>query len=247
MTFLLTLALTAILIAPAQAQPGRDGAQMVRVPAGAFRMGTSEADIARLLRLCPHCRLHDFKDETPARQIYLDKFYIDKYPVTVRLFTLFADKARYRTLAEREGWGWVLEAEKWHQSNGASWRLPNGRGGAPDDHPVTQVAWEDAAEYCRWAGKRLPSEAEWEKAARGTNGRLFPWGNSWAGSRLIHKENSRGGPTPCAAPTSRTTAPTSSPTSRATSGSGWPTGIPRTPTARERPGTRRAPTRAPSA
>lgn len=190
MIFLLTLALTAALTAPAQ--PGRDGAQMVLIPAGAFRMGTSEADIARLLQLCPRCAPDHFKDETPARRIHLDAFHIDKYPVTVRLFALFADKARYRTLAERAGWGWVLEAEKWRQSSGASWRLPNGQSAAPGDHPVTQVAWEDADGYCRWAGKRLPTEAEWEKAARGADGLLYPWGDSWQGERLIHKENSRG-------------------------------------------------------
>ncbi|MBT5946785.1 MAG: SUMF1/EgtB/PvdO family nonheme iron enzyme [Nitrospinaceae bacterium] len=167
-------------------------APMVLVPAGPFRMGTSVTDIAQMLRICPRCGSQDFKDETPARRVYLDAFKIDKYPVTVHFFKVYIYETKRRTRAEKDGWGWVLDKGKWRKTDDANWRHPNGQSTASSGHPVTQVAWEDADEYCRWAGKRLPSEAEWEKAARGTDGRLFPWGNTWVGSRLIHKGNSRG-------------------------------------------------------
>ena len=167
------------IAAPPIATPGRAGARMALVPAGSFRMGTSKADIRLLLRSCPECKNGRFGDETPYRLIQIDAFYIDRYPVTVRLFARFIKETRRRTLAEEEGWGWVLAGGKWRKEGGASWRLPTGgEAAAVPDHPVVQVAWPDADAYCAWAGKRLPTEAQWEKAARGTGGRIFPWGNA---------------------------------------------------------------------
>jgi formylglycine-generating enzyme required for sulfatase activity len=155
-------------------------------------MGTSGADIKRLLRTCPSCRGGRFGTETPHRLVQLHAFYIDKYPVTVRLFRRFAEETGWRTLAEKEGWGWVLSGGKWVGARGATWRRPAGAGPfASADHPVVQVAWADADAYCRWAGKRLPTEAEWEKSARGAGGRLFPWGDSWEPARLLHRGNSK--------------------------------------------------------
>ncbi|MGB8433049.1 MAG: SUMF1/EgtB/PvdO family nonheme iron enzyme [Burkholderiales bacterium] len=93
---------------------------------------------------------------SPRREIYLDAFHIDKYEVTT---------ARYAKFAQATGL--VRQPENWED-------LDLARGG---DLPVVGIDWQDANAYCHWAGKRLPTEAEWEKAARGTDGRAYPWGN----------------------------------------------------------------------
>jgi formylglycine-generating enzyme required for sulfatase activity len=103
-------------------------------------------------------------DEKPEHQVNLPEFQIDKYEVTNALFEAFATATGYKT-----------EAEK--RSESRSWRTYF----APDkaNHPVVKVTWSDAQAYCEWTGKRLPTEAEWEKAARGADGRLYPWGNEY--------------------------------------------------------------------
>ncbi|MBI4489948.1 MAG: formylglycine-generating enzyme family protein [Deltaproteobacteria bacterium] len=93
-------------------------------------------------------------DEKPRRRLYLDAFYIDKYEVT---------NALYRKFMEATG---RQAPSYWNNSN---FNGPN--------QPGVGLTWYDAEAYCRWAGKRLPTEAEWEKAARGTDGRKYPWGN----------------------------------------------------------------------
>ena len=94
-------------------------------------------------------------DEKPVRQIYVNAFYMDKFEVTVGQY------ARYLEATEME------EPPDWSTMN----QVQHLR------RPVVNVSWEDAVNYCKWAGKRLPTEAEWEKAARGTDGRIYPWGN----------------------------------------------------------------------
>jgi len=97
------------------------------------------------------------RDEKPARKVYIKPFYIYKYEVTNRQFANFVKKTGYKPEGE-----WKLLYNKF-----------------TGDHPVVEVSWKDAGEYCKWAGGRLPTEAEWEKAARGTDGRIYPWGNKW--------------------------------------------------------------------
>jgi formylglycine-generating enzyme required for sulfatase activity len=167
---------------------GQDGAEMVLVPAGAFIMGSAPDEIASLLRRNPKADGALLKDETPRHQVVLDAFYIDQYEVTNARFQQFVQARRYRTQAERQGGGKIRTGAKtWVQVPDANWRSPTGQGSSItglEAHPVVQVSWHDAEAYCTWAGKRLPTEAEWEKAARGTDGRLYPWGNQLDGTRV---------------------------------------------------------------
>jgi len=155
---------------------------MIRLDGGTFWMGTDGQEG------------FPADGEGPARQIELHSFYIDKYQVTNAQFAEFVHAADYRTEAERFGWSFVFqghvreeEAERaaaaplWCKIAGADWRHPEGPGSNVDgreDHPAVHISWNDAAEYCRWAGKRLPTEAEWEYAARGgLERKMYPWGD----------------------------------------------------------------------
>src|SRR5215475_1814058 len=166
---------------------GKDGAEMVLVPAGEFMMGSAPDDITSLLRRHPKANGAILKDELPKHRVFLDAFYIDKYEVTNARFQQFVQATGYRTQAEREGGGKIRTGAKiWAQVPGATWRAPRGNGSSiagQEAHPVVQVSWHDAKAYCTWAGKRLPAEAEWEKAARGPDGRLYPWGNEIDGTK----------------------------------------------------------------
>jgi formylglycine-generating enzyme required for sulfatase activity len=94
-------------------------------------------------------------DEKPVHRVYIDAFYMDKYHVTVGQYAKYLEATGEEAPPE-----WEIMNQPSHQKR-----------------PVVNVSWSDAATYCKWAGKRLPTEAEWEKAARGTDGRLYPWGN----------------------------------------------------------------------
>jgi formylglycine-generating enzyme required for sulfatase activity len=98
----------------------------------------------------------------PAHEVDLPAYEIDRFEVTNDEFAYFVEQAGYVTYAE--------------QNSSKNWtNAAEGKG----NHPVVYVTWDDATKYCEWAGKRLPTEAEWEKAARGDDGRAYPWGNEF--------------------------------------------------------------------
>ncbi len=148
--------------------------------------------------------------EGPPREIYIDPFYIDATAVTNVEFAEFVKQTQYRTEAEEYGWSFVFHMfiEKqlrsystqsppntpwWKKVDGASWKHPEGPGSTIRNrmsHPVVHISWNDTTQYCLWSGKRLPTEAEWEFAARGgLNRNIYPWGNELYGPDGQHRCN----------------------------------------------------------
>jgi len=131
--------------------------------------------------------------------VFLPAYWIDKTPVTNTEFERFVQATGYKTTAEKIGTGCANIHGKWEEITGADWRHPGGL--EMEDykskayHPVVQVSWEDAMAYARWAGKRLPTEQEWEKAARGVDGREYPWGEQEPTSELCNFNMHEGGTT----------------------------------------------------
>jgi formylglycine-generating enzyme required for sulfatase activity/tRNA A-37 threonylcarbamoyl transferase component Bud32 len=178
-TFEPTVTLAPILGIGSVRNSAMDGMVQVYVPEGSFNMGSTGSDALA----------ND--DEKPQHSVMLDAFWIDKTEVTNAMFRLFVDQSGYLTEAEKGGSGYNfdLNAEKWLDIKGADWKHPNGPQSSLsglEDHPVVLVNWIDAGAYCQWAGRRLPTEAEWEKAARGTDGRIFPWGNTAPAGNLLN-------------------------------------------------------------
>ena len=159
---------------------------MVPLPGGNFLMGTDDKEG------------FPYDGEGPVRGITLDPFYIDVTTVTNHKFSEFIDATGYTTEAERYGWSFVFygllsdEDKKadyqvaaptpwWCAIPGAKWNSPEGKNSNIKDkmdHPVVHVSWNDALAFCQWSNKRLPSEAEWEYAARGgLVQKRFPWGD----------------------------------------------------------------------
>ncbi len=131
---------------------GKDTAPLVLIPAGSFPMGVPKGD------------RDGGRDEYPRHDVWVDAFYIDKFEVTNGRYLEFVKATGHRipenpSKPERTLWKGTQISE------------------AVAERPVINVDWHDAAAYCSWAEKRLPTEAEWEKAAKGTEDRRFPWGN----------------------------------------------------------------------
>ncbi|MGW1547051.1 formylglycine-generating enzyme family protein [Streptomyces sp. NPDC002346] len=164
---------------------GHDRAEMILLSGGEFLMGTDDSE----------GYLED--GEGPVRKVRVSPFLIDAHAVSNDRFATFVAATGYRTEAECIGWSYVFagflpaalrrvsprpEATPWWCGvTGADWRSPEGPGSSlrcRGDHPVVHVSWNDAQAYCNWAGKRLPTEAEWEYAARGgLEQRRYPWGD----------------------------------------------------------------------
>jgi len=142
--------------------------ELIRIPAGPFLYGSADSDeMAR-------------SDEKPQRTVDLPEYWIGRTPVTNDQFARFVRATGHKTAAERKGYGRGWTGSKWEDIKGASWLHPRGpesSSAGRGNHPVVQVSWEDAKAFCDWAGLALPTEAQWEKAARGTDGRIWPWGN----------------------------------------------------------------------
>jgi serine/threonine-protein kinase len=165
----------------------KDGMIQVYVPAGKFLMGSRDDDSDAE------------SDEKPQHTVHLDAYWIDKTPVTNAMFTKFVAETGYVTEAEKKGWAYEWTASTWEKINGAQWRHPRGSQsnlGGKDNHPVVSVSWNDAVAYAKWAERRLPTEAEWEKAAGGTDGRKWPWGNEPPTDKLCNFNRNVGDTTP---------------------------------------------------
>jgi len=151
-----------------------DGMTLIFVPDGDFTMGSDSSS---------------YTSERPVHTIFLDSYWIDQTEVTNAMFEAFVAQSGYQTDAEKTGSSFVFNPGSRELMVGADWRHPQG----PDsslsnlsEHPVVHVSWNDALAYCEWAGRRLPTEADWEKAARGTDARDYPWGDQPPAGNLLN-------------------------------------------------------------
>ena len=143
---------------------------LVRVPAGPFLMGLPDDDLLAE------------DHEKPRRAVELPAFWVDVYPVTNARFARFVAAGGY----DDAGW-WSAEGWAWREASGvrrpACWGRPGWDG---REQPAAGVSWYEADAYARWAGRRLPTDAEWEKAARGADGRRYPWGDDWPSAAVAN-------------------------------------------------------------
>jgi len=154
----------------------KDGAKLVWIPAGEFTMGLTDAQINFLLANCSECKASGFAPSKPAHTVYLDSYWIYQTEVTNSQYALC------------EQAGACFPPLQSNSSTHASY-YDNPRYA---DYPVVFVDWSAAKSYCQWAGGLLPSEAQWEKAARGTDARLYPWGDIFPSAQYANVGKSVG-------------------------------------------------------
>jgi sulfatase modifying factor 1 len=139
-----------------------DEVELVHIPAGEFTMGHK-----------------DSYDTLPVRRMNLPAFFIDKYEVTNKRYKRFIDATGYKVPWSQDpavaAYAWIWQERMY----------PQGK----SDDPVVLVSWNDAKAFCTWAGKSIPTEAQWEKAARGANGKPYPWGNTWEAAKANTAES----------------------------------------------------------
>jgi len=157
----------------------------------AVAVGSNDSQIDAALQLCEtyanNCEKSWYESES-SRTADVKPFKIEPKEATVAEFRAFVDATGHQTTAEASGYSYVWNGEKSKKVDNVNWRQPEYA--ADDNQPVTHLSYEDAASYCAWKDARLPSEAEWEFAARGSSGTIFPWGNDWSPELLSWGGNS---------------------------------------------------------
>ena len=163
----------------------------VLVPAGEFLMGASRESLVQIAKAAG-ADIKDYEDEAPAHRIKSTAIYIGKAPVTVAQFRCFASATHFQTGAEKKGEAFVLRDRSWQRIHGACWLNPGFE--QTEDQPVVMLNWEDCVAFAAWAAQqthkplRLPTENEWEYAARGSKNSVYPWGDEWDGTRANHSD-----------------------------------------------------------
>ncbi|MGH8165340.1 MAG: formylglycine-generating enzyme family protein, partial [Rhodanobacteraceae bacterium] len=155
----------------------RDRSLLRLIPAGDFTMGSTREQVAAAIAMDKDGPQFPLLHETPQFPAFADDFYLGVCAVTNEQFARFLSEMQPSASDLQR---WISWLDRTVVRPGGSYHAAAGF----ETHPAINVTWFGAEAYCRWAGLRLPTEIEWEKAARGNNGRIFPWGNDWDPDRL---------------------------------------------------------------
>ncbi|MBI2309396.1 formylglycine-generating enzyme family protein [Candidatus Collierbacteria bacterium] len=165
--------------------------EMTLIPNGFVRLGSTDKEIDWIIGEFYHHDRSWYEDEIPQRKIEVPAYFIDTFPVTNVQFNEFVESTSYITLAELRGFSHIYAEQGWKEIGRAYWKYPIGNGSTildRLDHPVVHISYYDAQVYAKWAGKRLPTEAEWERAAKGDQDMRWPWGDEWDSKRTNSAE-----------------------------------------------------------